>query len=75
MENKNRLTQKNTSIDKAGNHYMRLAEIIFELFDTYPNTVEEILKRLKQEKYIHKYEIVQVKKRLNCSTTPNSRLS
>lgn len=47
MVNKNRLlTEKVESDGKAVNPFMRLAEILAELLDTYPSSVEDILQAL-----------------------------
>jgi hypothetical protein len=74
--NKNRPTRNLRIIHrKAENQYMLLATIIAELSDTYPTTIEEVFEQLKREKHVHPHFILQVQKRLNHGTTPNSRPS
>ena len=61
MVNKNHLlTEKSESEGKVVNPFMRLAEILAELLDTYPSSVEDILQALDKRICISIYHAEKI---------------
>lgn len=65
--NKNRLAKRNQAADP----YVRLSRLIYQMFPTYPDTVEELISELEDSTLT--YDLCELVKKLNGSMHPKQR--